>query len=120
MCYLLGQLQDVTLSTHTNPSDVLLLEVASHSYYYKVYLCYCLLFTEGYIVADTYLSRLQCLNVVLSKSTHQCQINTTPSQIEVLVPKFQEPPTADLLSELIASMKCMFNFMQQRVALGGH
>ena len=36
----------------TNPSGVLLLEMASHDYHYRVYLCYCLLFTEGYIVAD--------------------------------------------------------------------
>ena len=70
-----------------NPLDVLLLEVASHGYHCRVYLCYCLLFTEG-------------SNVAPSISTCQCQINTTPSQVEALVPRFQEPPTADLLSEL--------------------
>ena len=62
------------LSTCMNPSDVLLLEVASHSYYYRVYLCYCLLFAEDYLVVNAvaYLWSPQCLNVMLSKSTGQC------------------------------------------------
>ena len=46
-----------------------------------------------------------CLNVTLSISTHQCQVNTAPSQINMLVPGFQEPPTADLLLELISIHK---------------
>ena len=91
-------------STHMNPSGVLLLEVASHVYIYRVYLSYCLLFTKGYFVADAiaYLSSPQCSNIVLSESTHQCQVNTAPSQIEALVPRFQELPTAGFLSELIS------------------
>ena len=88
-----------------NSPDVLLQEAASHSYNYRIDLCHCLyLFTESYLVADaiTYLLSPQCLNVVPSISTHQCQVNTAPSQINVLVPGLQEPPTAKLLSELIS------------------
>ena len=50
--FLVRWLQDITLSTHNNPSDVLLLKVASHSHYYRVYLCYCLFFIKSYLVAD--------------------------------------------------------------------
>ena len=58
----------------------------------------------SFLVADAvaYLLSPQCLNVVLSISTHQCQVNTAPSRINTLVPEFQEPPTANLLSELIS------------------
>ena len=42
---------------------------------------------------------------MLSISTQQCQVDTAPSQIDVLVPGFQEPLTADLLSELISVQK---------------
>ena len=101
---LVSKSKDSELNTRTNSLDVLLHEAASHSYYYRIYLCYCLLFTGSYLVADAiaYQSSPQCLNVVLSNSTHQCQVDTTPSQINALVPEFQEPLTVDLLSELIS------------------
>ena len=91
-----------------NSPDVLLHEAASHGYNYRIDLCHCLyLFTESYLVADavTYLLSPQCLNVVPSISTHRCQVDTAPSQIKALVPGFQEPPTADLLLELISIHK---------------
>ena len=71
------------------------------------YICVIVLFTEGYLVANTiaYLSSPQCLNVVPSISTHQCRVNTTPSQIEASVPRFQEPPTADFWLELSSTHK---------------
>ena len=93
------------LNTHMNSPDILLHEVAPHGQNYRINLCLCLyLFTGSYLVADAiaYLLSLQCLNVVPSVSTHQCQVDTAPSQINVLVPGFQEPLTADLLSELIS------------------
>ena len=94
--------------------DFLLHEAASHSYNYRIDLCHCLyLFTETYLVAEaiTYLSSPQYLNVVPSISTHQCQVDTAPSQINMLVPGFQEPLTADLLSELISihEIKVLFD-----------
>ena len=78
-------------------------ELASHGYLSTEYLCYCLLFSKGYIVADAiaYLMNPQCSYVVPSISTHQCAINTTPLQVEALVPRFQEPLTADDESGLI-------------------
>ena len=87
-----------------NSSEVLLHKAASHGYCYRIYLCSCLLFTEGYLVADAvaYLSSPLCLNVASYDSTHQCKIDITPSQVNMLVPGFQEPSTADLLSELIS------------------
>ena len=88
-----------------NSPDVLLHEAASHGHNCRINLClYLYLFTWSYLVADAiaYLSSLQCLNVLPSVSTHQCQVNTAPSQINALVPGFQEPLTADLLSELIS------------------
>ena len=42
-------------------------------------------------------------NVVLSISTCQCSVDTTPSRVEALVPRFQEPLTADNFSELISA-----------------
>ena len=62
------------------------------------------MFTGSYLVADAMANLLspQCFNVVPSISTHQWQVNTAPSQIDALVPGFQEPPTADLMSELIS------------------
>ena len=89
-------------------------EAASHSHNYRINLCPCLyLFTESYLVADAiaYLSSLQCLNIAPSISTHQCQVNTAPSQISTLVPGFQKPLTADLLSELISvhEINVLFN-----------
>ena len=65
------------------------------------------LFTESYLVADaiTWLLSLQCLNVALSNSTCQCQVDTAPSQINALVPGFQGPPAADYLSESISVHK---------------
>ena len=87
-----------------NSPDVLLHEVASHGLNCRINLCHCLyLFTESYLVADAiaYILSPQCLNTVLSVSTHQCQVNTAPSQINVIVAGFQEPPTAVLLLELI-------------------
>ena len=92
------------LNTRTNSPDVLLHEAASHSYNYRLDLCHCLyLSTESYLVANdvTYLSSQQCLNVTLSISTHQYQVDTAPSRINALVTGFQEPLTANLLSELI-------------------
>ena len=68
-------------------------------------LCHCLyLFTESHLVADTvaYLLSLECLNAAMSVSTHRCQVNTAPSQVNTLVPGFKEPLTASLLSELIS------------------
>ena len=68
-------------------------------------LCHCLyLSTESYLVADaiTYLLGPPCLNIVPPISTHQCQVDTAPSLVNALVPGFQEPLTADLLSELIS------------------
>ena len=99
MCFVLGQL---VVGCHTEQAYKPFGCFASHGYHYRVYLCSCLLFTKGYLVADaiTYPLSLHCSNVVLSMNTHQCQIDTTPSWIEVLVPRFQEPLTADLLSEL--------------------
>ena len=97
--------KDSELNTCTNSSDVLLCEVASHGHNCRINLCLCLyLFTGSYLVADAiaYLSSLHCLNVVPPVSTHQCQVNTASSQIDVLVPGFQEPLTADLLLELIS------------------
>ena len=79
--------------------------MASHGLNHRINLCHCLcLFTESYLVADAiaYLLSKQCLNVVPSVSTHQCQVDRDPSRINALVPGFQEPPTADLLSELIS------------------
>ena len=54
-----------------------------------VYLCYCLLFSKGYLVADAvaYLSSLQCSYVVPSISTRQCSVDTTPLRVETLVPR---------------------------------
>ena len=98
-------MKDSELNTHTKSPDVLLHEVASHGHNYRINQCLCLyLFTGSYFVANAiaYLSSLQCSNVAPSVSTHQCQVNTAPSQIEALVPGFQEPLTADLLSELIS------------------
>ena len=88
-----------------NSPDILLREAASHGHNCKINLYLCLyLFTGNYLVADAiaYLSSLQCLNVALFVSTHQCPVDTAPSQINMLVPGFQEPLTADLLSELIS------------------
>ena len=45
---------------------------------------------------------IKCLNVVPSDSTHQCLIDTAPSQINTLVPGFQEPLAADYLLESIS------------------
>ena len=103
MCFVLGQLVADHLAEHM--CEPFWCPSSPHSYHYKVYLCYCLLFTEGYIVANTiaYLSGPQCLNVVPFVSTHQCQVDTTPSRIEALVPRFQEPLTADILSELFSA-----------------
>ena len=90
-----------------NSSDILLLKAASHGYYYRVYLCYCLLFTKGYLVADAvaYLLSPQYSDVVLSEGTCQCQFDTTPSQIEASIPRFQEPQTTNYLSELLSTHK---------------
>ena len=85
------------------------------------------LFTGSYLVADAiaYLLSLQCLNVAPSINTHQCQVNTALSQINTLVPGFQEPLTADLLSELISvhEINVLFDvnvgFDVQIVSLGG-
>ena len=93
------------MNTHTNSPDILLHEVVSHGHNYRINLCLCLyLLTRSYLVADAiaYLLSPQCLNVAPSISTHQCQVDTAPSWINMLVPGFQEPPTADLLSELIS------------------
>ena len=90
----------------TNSPDVLLHEAASHGHNCRINLChYLYLFTESYLVADTiaYLMSSQYLNAAPSISTHQ--VNTAPSQIDVLIPGFQEPPTADLLSKLISIHK---------------
>ena len=102
------------LNTYTNSPDILLHEVASHGLNSRINLCHCLyLFIESYLVADAiaYLLSPQCLNVVPSVSTCQCQVNTAPSQINVLVPGFQEPLTANLLSELISvyEINVLFN-----------
>ena len=89
----------------TNSPDVLLHEAASHGPNCRINLCLCLyLFTGSYLVADAIACLLnpQCLNVAPSDSTRQCQVDTAPSLINVLVPGFQEPLTADLLSELIS------------------
>ena len=97
--------KDSEQNTHMNSPDILLHEAASPGHNCRINLCLCLyLFTGSYLVPDTvaYLSSLQCLNVAPSVSTHQCQVDTAPSQIDALVPGFQEPLTADLLSELIS------------------
>ena len=91
-----------------NSPDIPLYEAASRSLNYRINLCHCLyLFTESYLVVDAiaYLSSLQCWNVVPSISTCQYQVDTAPSQINALLPGFQEPLTADLLSELISIHK---------------
>ena len=88
-----------------NSPDVLLHEVASHSFNCRINLCHCpYLFTESYLVADAIacLLSLQCLIVAPSISTHHCQVDKAPSRINALVPGFQEPLTANLLSELIS------------------
>ena len=75
------------------------------------YVCVIVLFiylsTESYLVADAiaYLLNPLCLNVAPSIITHQCQDNTAPSQVNALVPGFQGPVTANLLSELISIHK---------------
>ena len=103
-----SQLKDSELNTCTNSPDVLFCEAASHGHNCRINLCLCLyLFTGNYLVADAIacLSSPQYLNVALSASTHQCQVDTAPSLFNVLVPGFQEPLTADLLSELISVHK---------------
>ena len=80
-----------------NSPDILLYAAVSHGHNCRIYLCLSLhLFTESYLVADaiTYKSNPQCLSIALSVSTHQYQVNTTSSQISMLVPGFQEPLTA--------------------------
>ena len=97
--------KDSEPNTCMNSPDVLLHEAASHGHNCRINLCHCLcLFTESYPVTDaiTYLLHPQCLNVVPSISTHQCQVDTTPSRINTLIPGFQEPLTADPLLELIS------------------
>ena len=100
-----SKLKDSELNTCMNSSDILLREVTPHSHNYRINLYLCLyLFTGSYLVADAiaYLSSPQCLNVAPSVRTRQCQVDTAPSRINMLVPRFQEPLTADLLSELIS------------------
>ena len=78
-----------------NSPDVLLHEVASYSLNCRINLCHCLfLLTGSYLVADAiaYLSSPQCLNVVPSVSTYQCQVDTAPSQINALVPRATDSP----------------------------
>ena len=92
----------------TNSPDILLHEAAPHGLNHRINLCLCLhLFTESYLVADAIakLSCPQCLNVAPSDSTHQCLVDTIPSQINVLVPGFQEPSAANYLSESISIHK---------------
>ena len=74
------------------------------------------------VVSYDIVLRLQCLNVVPSDSTHQCQVNTAPSQIDALVPGFQGPPTANYLSESISihEINVLFDSMGQMASLGGH
>ena len=50
---LVSLVSSVKQDTCTDTLEVLPIEVMPHGYCYRVYLCYCFLFTKGYLVADT-------------------------------------------------------------------
>ena len=71
------------------------------------YICYSLLFSEGYFVVVTiaYYRAYSAHMFCHPSSTCQCFVDTNPLWVYMLVPRLQEPLTADILSGLIITAK---------------